>query len=69
MMKIEKYHNVIDHLTVISEIVYLCLDGTLGELNNEQRESLKMAERNIWKLYASLGDLLHIKLKKVYKKF
>ena len=69
MMKTDKYYKLIDHLTVITEVIYLCLDGTLGELNNEQKESLKMAERNVWLLYSSLGDLLHIKLKKVYKKF
>ena len=69
MMKTDKYHKLVDHLTVISEVIYLCLDGTLGKLSDQQKENLNMAQKHVWLLHSSLGNLLHIKSKKVYKKF
>jgi len=69
MDKQKEYYSMIDSLTVIHGVVSLCLDGTLGDLNDQQRENMEMAERHVWRLYHSVSELMGIKVKKVYKRF
>jgi hypothetical protein len=67
-MQRKKYYEMIDSLTVIHGVVCLCLDGTLGKLNEKQKKNLSMTERHVWRIYELIGDLMNVKLKKVYKK-
>ena len=55
-------------MSVIHGVLCLCLDGTLGEMSDKQVENLKMAERHIWELYESIGEVMNISLKRFYKK-
>jgi hypothetical protein len=68
MIRQKAYYEMIDSLTVIHGVMGLCLDGTLGEINDQQKENLIMAERHAWRLYRSIGDLMGVKVKKFYKK-
>jgi hypothetical protein len=68
MVKQKAYYEMIDSLTVIHGVIGLCLDGTLGELNDQQKENLAMTERHVWQLYESIGILMGVKVKKTYKK-
>ena len=54
-MKQKAFYEMVDCLTVIHGVISLCLDGTLGGMNEQQTENLKMAERNVWRLYRALG--------------
>jgi len=67
-MKQKAFYEMIDSLTVIHGVISLCLDGTLGELSDQQRENLMMAERHVWDLNRSIGELMGVKIDRVYRK-
>jgi hypothetical protein len=60
---------MIDDLTVIHGVIGLCLEGTLGELSDQQRENLMMAERHVWDLDRFIGELMGVKINSHTKNF
>ena len=69
MIKQRAYYKMIDDLTVIHGVISLCLDGTLGHLSDQQKDNLMMAERHVWDLNRSVGDMMGVKINSHTKKF
>ena len=68
MVRQKSYYKMIDDLTVVHGVIDLCLDGTLGQLSDQQRENLMMAERHVWDLDQSIGELMGVKIDRVYRR-
>ena len=68
MKKKDAYFQIIDNLTVIHEVICLSLEGTLGRVSRQQAESLKMADRNVWRIYEHVARMAGIRPGRMVKK-
>ena len=68
MMKKNAYFQIIDNLTVIHEVICLSLEGTFGKISRQQAEGLKMADRNLWRIYEHVARLAGVKSGRMVKR-
>lgn len=53
-------HELRTPLTAVHQFISLCLDGVAGEVTDQQREFLEIAERNADQLKNMIGDLMEV---------